>query len=218
VEDALPRRWRRALPGAAGLIVVAGIVVGVGATLAGPGDDGSLRTDEGEAEVSGDPEAAGAAQPEPATSSVVAPQATATTAAPVQATTTARAAATPTTAVPVRPGARLQVKFVDGSGVRLRDGGFVSLTGRDLTAVTTHLARYPGTVIERLFSRSEEELAAEKAAIEASSGRPQPDLNLYYRLTLPAGADQDAAIAGLTGLGVVERAYADPAAAPPPVP
>ncbi|MEA2685533.1 MAG: hypothetical protein QOE93_728 [Actinomycetota bacterium] len=130
---------------------------------------------------------------------------------------TAAATVPPTASTPV-PGARIQVKFAVGSGVRLRDGALVSETGADLTAVDAVLARYPGTVIERLFLRPEADLEAERLANEARTGQPQPDLNLYYRLTLPAGFDGAAAIADLEALAIVDRAYPDPVAAPPPAP
>ena len=215
---------RRLLPFAVGIVALAGVV----AAVAGPSDDGALRTTEGEGTEPGPPQESSTTRPAepvigdtPVTPSAATPG---TTAAGAGRTTTTAAPATSTLATPTsttpptRLGARLQVKFADGSGVRLRDGRLVSLTGRDLTALNGVLARYPGTVIERLFSRSEEDLAAEKASIEASSGRVQPDLNLYYRLTLAAGADPAAAIADLSRLPVVERAYADPGPAPAPAP
>ena len=100
--------------------------------------------------------------------------------------------------------------------VRLRDGGLVSLTGRDLSALQAALARYPRIVDRAVFSSVRRTIsAAEKAANEARTGQPQPDLNLYYRLTLAEGVDPGAVIADLGGLEVVERAYADPVAAPP---
>ena len=71
--------------------------------------------------------------------------------------------------------------------------------------------------MERLFDRPEADLDAERAAAEARTGLPQPDLNLYYRLTLPDGVDPGSLIADLEGLAVVERAYPDPVAAPPPM-
>ena len=116
------------------------------------------------------------------------------------------------------PGAKLLVKFVDGSGVRLRDGRLVSETGQDLSSLDSILATYPGTRVERLFQRPEADLAAEKAAAEARTGLPQPDLNLHYRLVLVEGVDADAVLAELDGLPVVEQAYRAPTAAPPPAP
>jgi hypothetical protein len=205
VEDAPPDSGstvrHRILALAAAVVAVAGIVAVVQST----GGDSSTR-------------ATGTADPtttvgSPVTTNTAAP---ATTAGPVTPATTSAVTRSTATTVAFRPGGRVQVKFVEGSGVRLRDGRFVSVSGRDLSAVAGALARYPGTQIERLFSRPEEELAAEKAAVEASSGRPQADLNLYYRLTFPAGADVNTAIADLSRLAVVERAYADPGAAPPP--
>jgi hypothetical protein len=131
---------------------------------------------------------------------------------------TAEAPVTTTASSAGRPRARVQVKFVDGSGVRLRDGGFVSTTGQDLAALQAVLARYPVSGIDRLFQRPEDDLAAEKAANEARTGQPQPDLNLYFRVTLVEGADAAAFIAELGGLEFVGSAYADPTAAPPPSP
>lgn len=115
-----------------------------------------------------------------------------------------------------RPGPRLQVKFAEGSGIRLREGGFVGGPDEDMQALREVLARHGVWRLERLFQRPEEELAAEKAAIEARSGRAQADLNLYFRLVLVEGADPGACVADLERLGIVERAYLDPRAAPPP--
>jgi hypothetical protein len=205
VEDVSPDSgstvWLRVLALAAAVVAVAGVVAVVQST----GRESSTR-----ATGTADPTTSVAS---PATTNTAAPG---TTAAPVSPATTAAVTRSTATTVAFRPGGRVQVKFVEGSGVRLRDGRFQSLSGRDLSAVAGVLGRYPGTQIERLFTRSEEDLTAEKAAVEASSGRPQADLNLYYRLTLPAGADVNTAIADLSRLAVVERAYADPGAAPPP--
>jgi len=138
-----------------------------------------------------------------------------TTGGPTTVGTTPGAEVTPTTP-PGRPGVRVQVRFVAGSGVRLRDGSLVSEAGHDLTALQDVLARHGVIAVDRLFQRPEADLDAERAAAEARTGLPQPDLNLYYRLTLPEGVDAGGLIADLGGLAVVERAYLDPVAAPPP--
>ena len=230
-DVAVSRRggWRWLVPAGATAVVLVGIV----ASLASSGDDGSLRTTR--AETTGDAAGSGSASrpdgagpvtsgPGAPTSAVPSTAVPSTTGATGPGTTAATppttGGATPTTVsvLPAGAGARVQVKFADGTGVRLRDGRFVSLTGTDLGGLTAVLGRYPGTTIERLFTRSEEDLAAEKAAAEAATGRPQPDLNLYFRLTLRPGVDGATAIADLSRLPVVERAYADPVAAPPPAP
>jgi hypothetical protein len=202
--------WRRI-----GLVAVPVVVVlGIVAALAMGGDDGGERAVE---QVPGTRSTV-SSTPSTTVSTVVVGQTSEPAATTVPGTDTTIGGTPVTTAAPTpRPGARIQVKFVDGSGVRLRDGGFVSLTGQDLSALRESLGHYPGATIERLFQRAEADLDAERAANEARTGTPQPDLNLYFRVTLAEGVDAGAAIADLNGLDVVESAYADPAAAPPPM-
>ena len=103
------------------------------------------------------------------------------------------------------PGTGVLVKFFYGSGMRLRDGRFVSMTGDDVTPLRTVLATYPGTRIERLFQRSEAELEDDDAAAQASGDYSRPDLNLYYRLVLTPGTSPYAVVADLVRLPIVER-------------
>jgi serine protease len=113
---------------------------------------------------------------------------------------------------------RITLKFHEGTGVRLRAGAFVSgVANVDLTGANAVLGAYPGITVERLFQRSEAEIARDEAAVEARSGRDQADLNLYYRVTAPAGADPTAVIAALNALTVVEAASSEPRPAAPPV-
>lgn len=107
------------------------------------------------------------------------------------------------------PGTGVLVKFFYGSGMRLRDGRFVSMTGDDVTPLRTVLATYPGTRIERLFQRSEAELEDDDAAAQASGDYSRPDLNLYYRLVLTPGTSPYAVVADLVRLPIVERAFRD---------
>jgi serine protease len=111
---------------------------------------------------------------------------------------------------------RMQVKFAEGSGVRVRGNRFVSESGANVTPLANVLARYPGTRIDRLFERPEDVLAREKARIEAKSGREQADKNLYYRLILRPGTNAVALLDDLNALAIVEIAYAEPLPAPPP--
>jgi serine protease len=105
---------------------------------------------------------------------------------------------------------RLQVKFVEGSGVRLRAGRFVALGSADISGVNAVLRRYVGRRVERLFERPERELAREKARIEAKSHRQQADKNLYYRLVLRPDAPTVAILDALNALPIVEIAYTEP--------
>jgi serine protease len=108
------------------------------------------------------------------------------------------------------------LKFAEGTAVRLREGQLVSLAAADLSGLTAVLAQHPGTQVARLFTRSEQELTAQRQQAEARSGWPLADLNLYYRLTVPPG-DNSAALANdLNALPMVEIAYPEPLPAPAP--
>lgn len=110
----------------------------------------------------------------------------------------------------------IHLKFVQGSGVRLVDGAFVSPNGEP-TEVTAVLAGFPEVGPSRLFdARSEAELADEKRRVEARSGREQGDKNLYYLLTLPEPTDEVALLNQLNALGIVEIAYPVPTPGPDP--
>ena len=109
------------------------------------------------------------------------------------------------------------VKFIEGSDVRLRGGLLISESGQPMTGVANALARRAGARAARLFSRPEETLASEKARGQARSNRPLPDLNLFYRIQLPPGADPEELVTELKTLPIVENAYLEPLPAPPPV-
>ena len=112
---------------------------------------------------------------------------------------------------------RLHVKFVDGSAIRLRGNTLVSVGSTDVSALRAVLRKYPGVHVQRLFSRSEEELAAEKARNERRTGKKQPDKNLWYRMVLPPARDAAALVKDLRGLDIVQTAYLEPLPSPPPV-
>ena len=91
----------------------------------------------------------------------------------------------------------LHVKFVDGSAIRLRGNTLVSVGSTDVSALRAVLRKYPGVHIQRLFSRSEEELADEKARNERRTGKKQPDKNLWYRMVLPPARNAAALVKDL---------------------
>lgn len=107
----------------------------------------------------------------------------------------------------------LVVKFVEGSGVRLRAGRFVGKAGFALAGAQAAVAA--GKSVERLFERAEAELDAERAALVAAlaaAGRlvdPPADLNLYYRVRLPDAATGVAVWRALAREAVVETVFAD---------
>ncbi len=120
------------------------------------------------------------------------------------------------------------LKFVEGSGVRLRGGRFVSFAGRDTKAVNL-LIQSLGVQVERYFTRSEEDLDQERAHILANLGPDEEipaELNLYYLVRTSGVTQSEETIDGLNALPIVEFAYAEVADSayvpcgdiPPPTP
>ena len=130
------------------------------------------------------------------------------------------------------------IKFHEGTHVRLRGRSLVTLPRdarenqrlaklglsaiqvendvRAMQALLASSAQFRG--LERQFSISEDVLAAQRAAGEARSGQELADLDLYYRVRVPAGAkhgDVDGLIEALNAIASVEIAYAPP---PPQLP
>ncbi len=114
---------------------------------------------------------------------------------------------------------RVIVKFVEGSEIRLRQEGLVSLKGRDIGQVRAVLARYRigAKELRRYFTRSEALLNQEKHSGEARSGRQLADLNLYFEISVAADVDAGALCDDLNALDIVELAEPAPMPAPPPV-
>ena len=129
----------------------------------------------------------------------------------------ASVASSGTTAAAVVSKERVHVKFKEGTQIRLRGNQLVSLGNDDLSGLRAVVRSYPGLRIQRLFSRPESTLAQEKARNEQRSGRKQPDKNLWYRFVLRPGGDGGALVRDLEPLGIVETAYVEPEASPPPV-
>jgi hypothetical protein len=114
-------------------------------------------------------------------------------------------------------GVTVAVQFREGDAVRLRGGGFESMSGRDLGALRSTLARARVRGLSRTFSRSEAELDSERSQAQARSGRQLFDLNSFFRVEVRDRADADDLVASLLTLSVVETAYVVPDLAPPPV-
>lgn len=111
--------------------------------------------------------------------------------------------------------ARVQVKFRPGSAIRLRRGELRSHSA-DLAPLKRLLGSLPDLRIERLFSTPERALDRRRGQIAARSGRPQPDLNLYFRLAFDETAGLERLLDSLNGLDIVEIAYREPQPPPPP--
>src|SRR5690606_27129348 len=109
----------------------------------------------------------------------------------------------------------LIVKFVEGSGVRWRDGQFVGVPGVNLAEVNALMLRHT-TSVSRLFLRSEADLDRERAEVIAKLGPavlaeidPPADLHLYYRARTATAEHGMALWRALLALPVVETAFLD---------
>lgn len=122
---------------------------------------------------------------------------------------------------------RLVVKFAEGSGIRAKNDEFLQSRDSDTTSAyasdISHingalkarpaLLRSGAVKVERLFSRSEVALEADRKAGMARSGEELADLNLYHVIVFDASVAKDDAVAlanSLIKLGVVEIAYFEP--------
>ncbi|MCK4707445.1 MAG: hypothetical protein KAU21_02425, partial [Gammaproteobacteria bacterium] len=113
---------------------------------------------------------------------------------------------------------RVIVKFAEGSQIRLRSGGLVSLNGRDLGQLTSVFAKHriKTNGLRRYFTRPEQSLDQEKARGEARSRRQLADLNLYFNISVGANIDVGQLCDDLNALDNVE--LAEPAPTPAPLP
>ncbi|MBN1304120.1 MAG: S8 family serine peptidase, partial [Anaerolineales bacterium] len=110
----------------------------------------------------------------------------------------------------------IEIKFVEGSAFRLRADQMTAPDGQRQAAVQGVLDQFSVDEIERLFNQPENELTLQKSNLESASGKELPDLNLWYRMKVPKGADPEALIDSLNALEEVETAYPAPLPAPPP--
>lgn len=109
----------------------------------------------------------------------------------------------------------LVVKFNEGTGVRLRDGQFVSKNNTDVSEIHQLLKIYPDVRIARLFQRPEAVYEAEKITGERRTGRELADLNLYYAFGPKDPDEAERLLADLNAMAIVETAYAEPIPALP---
>lgn len=110
----------------------------------------------------------------------------------------------------------IQVKFVEGSTYRLRNGNITTLRSDPLGGIKAVLQDHPVRQIERLFTLSEEEIETDKQEVQTLASEQMPDLNLWYQITVQDGTDPEALIDALNALPEVE--IASPALLPAPLP
>jgi len=103
----------------------------------------------------------------------------------------------------------VHLKIIEGMDVTLTGKRFVAADRQDLSALNAILAG--ALEIRRTFSGDREHFKALKARGEAASGRPGPDLSLWYDVRLPAGkASLATAINDLNAQDTVEIAHPAP--------
>jgi serine protease len=111
----------------------------------------------------------------------------------------------------------VEVKFAEGTDVRLRGNRFVSKDGGKIAALDAALAPFPGLKASRLFeSQTEDDLDSSRHDAETRSGEEQPDMNLFFRIRTGPKTDIVALLDALNALDIVENAA--PAQEPVPVP
>ena len=112
----------------------------------------------------------------------------------------------------------IDLKFQEGSGVRLRNGSFISFCGVDLTQLNSVILADSSIRPQRLFTRSEEDLAREYERAVANNPTVA-DLNLWYRIRIQGNTDYQKLqnlIRRLNSFSIVEIATTAPKPAPPP--
>lgn len=110
----------------------------------------------------------------------------------------------------------LEVKFSEPLRVRGEGVSLSSEAGADLTGVAALLDRYGVTGVVPLFQASAAQHDQMQQEAVELSGQAAPDLRAWYLVTVPAGVDADAVVAGLRALPEVVHAYRAPVPAPPP--
>jgi len=99
----------------------------------------------------------------------------------------------------------LEVKFVHGLDVRLRDGRLNS-ANEEVQAIDAYLEAI-GATRHRVFEQSEEWLDEWRQLAEVRSGKPLHDLNLFYRIELRAAGNVGEVCDALNAREAVQLAY-----------
>jgi hypothetical protein len=109
----------------------------------------------------------------------------------------------------IKPGQshnRIIVRFINGSGIRLREGKIISLTEIDLQPIDAVLDSF-NFQTKRLYSDSEEKLDIERLKLERETCKELADMNLAYLFILDDDQDTEKFIDLLNALPIVEIAY-----------
>ena len=98
---------------------------------------------------------------------------------------------------------RLEVKFIDGSGVRLVGDSFQAMSPQ-VFAIDEYLTGI-GATRRRVFSQSDEWLDEFRTKGEARSNRPLHDLTLFYNIEVPDEGTLGEVCDELNAYDIVER-------------
>ena len=90
------------------------------------------------------------------------------------------------------------------------------MAGVDMEPLSAVMSSFGGPLVERLFTRPEDEIDRDLARIRRRSGRSIADLNGYYEFVTDH-ARTEALVNALNELDIVQIAYPSPRPAPPPV-
>ncbi|MCK4414699.1 MAG: carboxypeptidase regulatory-like domain-containing protein [Candidatus Eisenbacteria sp.] len=115
------------------------------------------------------------------------------------------------------PTGRIIVKFVDSSGLAVRDGRLAPYSGATQRLEGLLVRRGVGYHLERHFSRPPEALAAERALAESRTRRAMPNLDRYARIVPARPLAQSELLALLADLladPAVALAFLEPRAVP----
>lgn len=109
----------------------------------------------------------------------------------------------------------VHVKLSEGQQIE-SGGGFWVSAEADIAGLNAVLDS-TGSEVSAMFGGAPADLRAEKARIEAKSGREQADKSLWFIVEVPDESDATTVIDGLNALSGVEIAYPEPLPQPPPV-
>jgi hypothetical protein len=109
----------------------------------------------------------------------------------------------------------VQVKFAEGSDIRMVNGGFVDDSGRNLSLVNTMIGHPSVIEIRPTFNKDRATLRAWKTLGEERSGAVGPDLSLWFNLRVRGGRSKVARLINeLNSLPVVEISHPVPIVEP----
>lgn len=119
---------------------------------------------------------------------------------------------------PYQDPTRITVKFRDGLYIRLRNNALVSTNAGLFASAKPLFDALSAGKWERADAISEDAMDTMRHQAEKNLGRPLPDMNLQFYLTLPPGTDAATVIDRLNQLDIVDLAQPVPRPVPPPLP